>query len=120
MEILNTDLLDEELQDVQIGGKTYKVSTDISVRLYKKLLKTQTSEDFIDGIEDGAKVLCEIFKVYNPDLDEEEFISAITYKKFTAIMNFITAGLTVEETIERLKEAKEMISTLEKLINELK
>lgn len=109
MEVLNTDLFDEELHPVQIGGKTYKISTDISLKLYNKLLRSGADSSFLDGMEKGAEVMCEIFKIYNPDLNEEEFISAITYKKFTALMNFITAEMTIEETKEKLKEAKEAL-----------
>ena len=62
MEILNTDLLDEELQPIQVGGEEYLIPQDIPVKLYTKLLKVNKDGDFIDGMEQGTTVLCEIFK----------------------------------------------------------
>ena len=109
MELLNTDLLDEELKDIQIGGKTYRISSDIPLKLYNKLLKASSADSFLDGMEKGVEVMFEIFKAYNPTMDKDNFLSAITYKKYTAIMNFITAEMTIEETKARLEEAKEML-----------
>ena len=109
MDILNTNLLDENDKIIKIGDKDYKIPADIPSKLYLRLLKTNQSDDTLGNMTEGIDVIYQIFKIKQPDLKEEEFTNQVGINKYTAIINFLFADMSIEETMERLKEAKESI-----------
>ena len=73
------------------------------------MIKSNQSNNALDKIEEGLEVIVDIFKIRQPDLNKDEFLSEIDTDIYTAIVNNIFADMTLEETMEKLKEAKESI-----------
>jgi len=103
--ILNTNLLNKEDNEIQLGDKIYKIPGDVPVKLYLKLLGV--NQKGVEGISEGLDVVYDIFKIYHPDFPRDEYDNGISISKYTAIINFIFAGMSIEETISRLQEAEE-------------
>ena len=108
MDVLNTDLLNEDDKEIQIDDKIYLIPADIPTKLYFKLLKIGKDKG-IEGMEEGIDILYEIFKIRQPELNEEQFLNSMTINKYTAITNFIFAGMSIEETMKLIQETKESI-----------
>jgi hypothetical protein len=107
--ILKTDLLDVKDHEIDFHGEIFKIPGEIPTELYFKLLEKNQSGSNIDGFRDGINTLYEIFKIRQPELTKEKYDSLITINKYTAIINLILADMTVEETMERLKEVKDSL-----------
>jgi hypothetical protein len=106
-EILNTNLLKREDKQFTIGDNIYKIPAGIPTKLYLRLLKCNQSEDVLARMEEGLNILADIFKIRQPEIDVESFLNEIDTNVYTAIINNIFADTSIEETMERLQEAKE-------------
>ena len=107
MEILNTNLLDQDDKKIQLGETVYNIPSDIPTRLYMQLLKASRNNE-VETLEEVPNVLLKIFKL-RQDVNDEEFLDSLTINKQTAIINNIFADMSIEETLERLNDAKESI-----------
>jgi hypothetical protein len=107
--IINLDVFQEDVKEFKIKGKIYKVPSDIPTILYLELIN-KSGENEIENMATGMKTLYKIFKIYQPELTEEEFSLLIGFKQYTAILNNILANMSVEETKELFEEIKENTS----------
>jgi hypothetical protein len=108
-EILNTNLLKKEDKVIQVGEKVYKIPSGLPTKLYLRLLKCNQGDDPIIKMEEGINVLIDIFKIRQPKLNEDELLNELDVDVYTAIINNIFADMSIEETMERLKEAKDSV-----------
>jgi hypothetical protein len=106
--ILNLDVFEEKIEEIQLKGKIYKIPSDIPTILYLQLVKTKDLPAG-EGMEEGVKIIHKIFQIHQPDLSFDEFSGIITNNQYTAIINFLFAGLSVEETQQQLAEIRQSI-----------
>ena len=106
--VLNLDIFEEKIEEIQLKGKVYKIPSDIPTMLYLQLVKTKDLSAG-EGMEEGIKIIHKIFQIYQPDLSFKEFSNVITNNQYTAIINFLFAGMSVEETQQQLVEIRQSI-----------
>ena len=111
--ILNLDEFIEEINEITLKGTKYKVPSDIPTLMYLELAKAN-QESAIEGMKKGIAVMHKIFQIHQPKLKFDDFSKLITNNTYAAIINFFTAGMSVEETKKLLEEAKERIKDSKK------
>jgi len=102
--IINLDTFTEDVKQFQLKGKIYKIPSDIPTILYLELINKSDSKSSFESMADGMKTLYKIFKIYQPELIEEDFNLMIGFKQYTAILNNIVADMSIEETKELFNE----------------
>ena len=107
--ILKTNILKVPDHEVDFDGEIYKIPGELPTELYFRLLERNQAGAEVDGFREGINVMYEVFKIRQPDLKHEKYKKMMTINIFTAIINLIFADLSAEETLERLKEAKESL-----------
>ena len=105
MAILNLDIFEEKIHEIQIKGKIYKIPSDIPTFLYLELLEANQDGN-IDNMKKGLKVMHKIFQILQPKLSYEDFGMIISANKYAAIINYLFADMSAEETIKLLEETK--------------
>lgn len=108
MTILNLDEFKEEIKEIQIKGKIYEIPSDIPTLLYFELLETSKGGE-IENMRKGLETLYKVFKIKQPELTYNEYAMMITVDQYTAILNWVFADMSVEETKKRLAEVSEEI-----------
>lgn len=108
MAVLNLNEFQEEIDEIVIGDKTFKIPKGIPEILYLELIEA-TSESMKTGMRKILNVLHKIFQIYQPELTIDEFGMMLTAEKKTAVLNFIMAGMSVEDTKKALEEATQQI-----------
>ena len=107
MEILNLNEFKKEFKKIQLGEKIYKVPKGIPELLYLELIEA-TNEPMKIGMRKTLEVLHKIFQIYQPKMTLKE-LGMITSEQKTAIINYIMADMSIEDTKKALEEAKEML-----------
>ncbi|MCP4648906.1 MAG: hypothetical protein GY853_02330 [PVC group bacterium] len=108
MAVLNLNEFKDGVHEVTIKGDVYKIPDQIPMEIFFDLSATQEG---IDGMKKGLVALHGLFLIYQPDLKYKEFSNLFTLERYTAVMNFVIAGLGIEETKKLLEEAAEEAQT---------
>jgi hypothetical protein len=105
-EILNLDVFKKEFKEIQINGEIYKVPADIPTLMFLELMETTKGGD-ITKMKQGLKIMYDVFKLCQPDLQYEKFTTLFTLDQYTAVINWLFAGISIEETMKMLTETRE-------------
>jgi hypothetical protein len=105
-EILNLDIFKKEFKEIQINSEVYKVPAEIPVMMFLELMDVSKGGDTAK-MKQGLKIMYDIFKICQPELELKKFETLFTLEQYTAVINWLFAGISVEETMKLLTEAKE-------------
>jgi len=105
MATLNLDVFEEKTNEIELGKKTFVIPEQPSVGL---MLALQDLPEGIEGMEKGLKLLHKVFQIHQA-IEYEDFSLMFNMKTYVAVLNFVLAGISAEETKEMLAEAAEPV-----------
>ena len=108
MEVLNLDVFQKEFKEIKIGGKSYKVPAEIPTLMFFELMEV-TKDGDVAKMEQGLNIMYDIFKIHQPELTFKEFALLFTLKEYTAVINWLFAGISAEETMKRISDAEDQM-----------
>ncbi len=110
MKFLNLDKFVPEDVEIQLNGKKYRIPGSTSVEIMLKILRNaqKLSENPTDpeATEEAFRTMWEIFRIYQPELEFEDFCKNLTIEQYTTLVNFLYTGK--EEIISQQQEQEDL------------
>jgi hypothetical protein len=105
-EVLNLTVFKKEFKEIITDKGTFKVPSDIPVVMFLELMDVSKGGD-TNKMKQGLKIMYDIFKICQPELKWDEFSTLMTLNEYTAVINWLFADISVEDTMKMLSEAKD-------------
>lgn len=109
--LINLDKIVPEDKIVVLGGREYTIPGATPVRIMLEILKNaqsiQTNPNDLNAIEKGFKLIYDLLKVRNPDLDYDVFANSIGMEQYIALVNAVYGGLDPEQTKKNIEMARD-------------
>lgn len=118
MNYINLDSVIPEDRGIEVHGVKYIIPGSIPVRIMLKAIKSsqKVMDDSTnaDAIEEAFKALYEIFLIRQPELKYDEFSNSTSFEEYIALVNYIFAGITPEDSKKKLDEIKKTENDVKK------
>jgi len=101
MAVLNLDVFEEKTNEIELGDKTFTIPEQPSLGL---MLALQDMPEGVEGMEKGLRLLHKVFNIHQK-IEYEDFSLLFDMSQYVAVLNFVLAGTSAEDTKEMLEEA---------------
>ena len=109
MSVLNLEVFEEGTHQFEVKGKSYTIDKQPPIGL---MLALQSLPEGLEGMKKGLELLHKVFTVYN-DIEYEDFSMLFTMQSYVAVLNFVLAGISAEETKAMLEDSAKQAEELD-------
>lgn len=112
-EQLDVSIFQENVKEIKFKDGVYKIPDSIPTLLYLELLESNQDRT-VEGLRKGMESMYKIFQIHQPEMDHEKYMRMMTSDIYAAILNWVFAGMSVEETMKILRDVKEELKDTKK------